>query len=338
LYAGSLSVSDKSNQAKGGIKTDIKGKVYVLPMEESDIKDFNSYRNADGKDWPKYCIILDDYTAKKSFFHKKISVSVAITFSAHYEDMFGYFANKGQLHRLEKSWSFCTFTPDLYDKNLKRGAKWLSAYTRRYSAAPEPRIFTDFDEWYDYFPADIEFPLQKIGAKNVDTELLAKYAHFYGFQLNLTEIVLGDKFENIYNSTIFNRSSLAKAISGNRVVDDSALDRVRFVLDLIFHDGPASRRDFLDALRRKQLAASPVFDAKGEVGGLSFVDLDSKTVYAGSELGKGYDAATISSRLGFDAFPAPAKGKGRQRSVEVPEAEKVVEARLVQKKGRSLHL
>jgi hypothetical protein len=100
------------------------------------------------------------------------------------------------------------------------------------------------------------------------------------------------------------------------------------------------------------LAVSPVFDAKGEVDDLYFVDLDAKVVYASSELGHGHGPAEISSRLGFDAFPA--KEKGRRRSVEVPEAEKVAEARQrsvelpkaeevlpvqqVQKKGRSLRL
>lgn len=192
----------------GKINVDLKGTVQLLPIEKAIIKQDDRYH----KECPKFCIVLSDLSIKNSIFPKSLYITIAITFSAYYSNYsLGYFAHKGKLHRLEKSWSFCTFTPDPYGRNLKQGVEWLLGYTKRYSESKVPPIFNDFDELFEHFPNATEFPLNKIGTNNIDAELLAKYAEYYGFQVNINEIIVGDKFENIYNSNIVNRSNLHKA-------------------------------------------------------------------------------------------------------------------------------
>ena len=104
---------------------------------------------------------------------------------------------------------------------------------------------------------------------------------------------------------------LQKRFDGSQTLDASALGRVRFALDSILRDKPVTGSQFADALRRRQLAAAPVFDEHGQLSHLLFVDLAAKAVYSPADLGVDYGYAVIKSRLEFDPFPAPAKRRGQ---------------------------
>jgi Relaxase/Mobilisation nuclease domain len=131
---------------------------------------------------------------------------------------------------------------------------------------------------------------------------------------------------------------LEERFEANRVVDATALGRVRFALDGVIRGGPAGSVELLGALRRQQLAASAVFGKNGEVDGLFFVDLASKAVFSSVDLGHGYDAAAMRERLGFDPFPAPEKRRGRRLPVEPVVPIQTPVTKQVKQKGRSRHL
>jgi hypothetical protein len=113
-------------------------------------------------------------------------------------------------------------------ERLSKAVSWLRDYSMRYSSIPNPPILTDFDEHYRHFDNPIEFSLKNLFSKGLDPERLLAYARYYGMSINIGEVVMGDKFENISNATIINRSLVQNAF--NKVRDEvetaNALKRV----------------------------------------------------------------------------------------------------------------
>jgi len=169
-----------------GIIADIIGSISILPKELSLIE-FDSII-------PRYCFYVKDFKFIQISKESDILSSIAISFSEYeYLDM--------------KSFSFCTFNPDPLDKNLKIAVEWLDDYTKRYSTSEKIVITGDFDEIYNHFP-NVDFKLSDIMNGKISIDALKRYSKV--LNLNINELVLGDKFNNISDSTIISKSKLNK--------------------------------------------------------------------------------------------------------------------------------
>lgn len=60
---------------------------------------------------------------------------------------------------------------------------------------------------------------------------------------------------------------------------------------------PITKKGFASALRKQQVDVMFHHNAQGRVYGLTFIDHNSKTVFKGSEMGKGYSAAAVTRRF-----------------------------------------
>jgi len=60
---------------------------------------------------------------------------------------------------------------------------------------------------------------------------------------------------------------------------------------------PITKKGFASALRKQQVDVMFHHNAQGRVYGMTFIDHNSKTVFKGSELGKSYSTAAITSRF-----------------------------------------
>lgn len=96
--------------------------------------------------------------------------------------------------------------------------------------------------------------------------------------------------------------NLEPRFAANGSLSADEVSNVRYTLEDIFKNKPATTENFLDQLRLNRLAAVPAFGAKGELADLHFVDLSSKRVLSASDLGSSYTAAAMRERLGFDPF------------------------------------
>lgn len=94
--------------------------------------------------------------------------------------------------------------------------------------------------------------------------------------------------------------NLEPRFAANRSISADEVSNVRYTLEEIFQNKPATTENFHDQLRRNRLAVVPVSGLKGEMADLHFVDLSTKRVLSVADLGSGYTAAAMRDRLGFD--------------------------------------
>lgn len=204
----------------GGSVCQLRGQVSVLDDSISLI----SYDTG----IPKYAISVERVTMIRSLTASDLLVTVAVMYPSYRSynprDTQGGFAYQGERNLFTKSWTFCSFSPNGSLVPIRDAANWLLDYALRYVGRTVP-ILTDFDEHIDHFPNTVEFPLKKVVHGEVDTALLTIYGDYYHFDLKNatnTEITMGDRFENISNAIIINRSSVEQAINKVGQLHDGA--------------------------------------------------------------------------------------------------------------------
>jgi len=188
----------------------ITGTLWPLPLDKSPLK-FD-------RKVPKYYLFAERIRENGRRRSNPL-VTVAITFSSSYE---------GETKRIRsidinqsKNWSFASFNPTDGLPALRQTVKWLEGYAVRHtrqwkngelveSRSEELSIVGDFDEVFQHFKNPIEFPLSSILGGQYDARIVQFYSEALRIEVN-QEIVKGDKFENVQNSTIINRSKLREA-------------------------------------------------------------------------------------------------------------------------------
>jgi hypothetical protein len=151
---------------------------------------------------PRFVVRADDIkdlrpTSRRAF----VSVSVLYLGAAReYET--GYASNRNV------GWTFATFDPAARDAEaeLKRTADWLKEYAVRHSVLDNPPIVCDFDRHVRHFGDEVVFRLDDIVKGGIDIDLLRRFMRKFGLTINVEQV--GDRFENIVNSEIANRSVL----------------------------------------------------------------------------------------------------------------------------------
>jgi hypothetical protein len=117
-------------------------------------------------------------------------------------------------------------------------------------------------------------------------------------------------------SSIYSKPTLAnleKIFQKNAVKPESDKKALRSAIDVVIRSGPTSWEQFVKGLEAEKARVIPYINDQNRLYGISFLDLDSKTIFKGSDLGKQYGATAILKRLGLDplfqSIPMPAKGR-----------------------------
>jgi hypothetical protein len=202
----------KDIKANGAWAGSLTGTLWPLPVERSPI--------AFDREIPKYYLFAERLE-RTGLINSDPLVTVAITYGSTYREGRPELVGGIQINP-SKNWSFASFNPSEGTTALKRAVDWLKQYAVRRTSTYEDgewkeqppealAIVGDFDDAHKHFDNPIEFPLASILSGRYDSHVL----DFYGRVLNLTvnkEVVMGDKFENIHNATIINRSVVRDAI------------------------------------------------------------------------------------------------------------------------------
>ncbi|MDN3657844.1 relaxase/mobilization nuclease domain-containing protein [Ferruginibacter paludis] len=91
--------------------------------------------------------------------------------------------------------------------------------------------------------------------------------------------------------------NLEKQFLINDSAKESLKQRTKSAIDDCLQTSPASMNNLVAALRQKQIYTVLRRNAEGRLYGITFVDNQNKVVFNGSDLGKGYSAAALQSRL-----------------------------------------
>ena len=91
--------------------------------------------------------------------------------------------------------------------------------------------------------------------------------------------------------------NLEKKFLINESAKESLKQRTKSAIDDCLQTSPASMNNLVATLRQKQIYTVLRRNAEGRLYGITFVDNQNKVVFNGSDLGKGYSAAAIQSRL-----------------------------------------
>jgi hypothetical protein len=92
--------------------------------------------------------------------------------------------------------------------------------------------------------------------------------------------------------------NLEKKFRINEPTKESLKQRTKNAIDDCLQTSPANMNSLVAALRQKQIYTVLRQNAEGRLYGITFVDNQNKVVFNGSDLGKGYSAAALQSRLG----------------------------------------
>jgi hypothetical protein len=105
-------------------------------------------------------------------------------------------------------WTFASFDPCTGDceRELTYTVDWLKEYSVRHSALDNPPVVCDFDQHVRHFGDDVIFRLDDVVKGGVDIELLRRFVKHQHLTINVEQI--GDRFKNVVNSSITNRSIL----------------------------------------------------------------------------------------------------------------------------------
>lgn len=91
----------------------------------------------------------------------------------------------------------------------------------------------------------------------------------------------------------------------NRNPDDKAVRNTRLALDDVLRETAKDKSKLTDSLCRHQLALGPDYTPDNTVTGLILVNFADKVAVKATELGPGYDPATLRQKLGFDPLHPP---------------------------------
>jgi len=92
-------------------------------------------------------------------------------------------------------------------------------------------------------------------------------------------------------------ANLEKKFETNEPLKEPLKQRTKTAIDNCFAASPKSMKDLVTALERQQVYTVLRQNAEGRLYGVTFVDNQTKAVFNGSDLGKGYSAAALHSRL-----------------------------------------
>ena len=232
---------------------------------------------------PRYCLLVEELSIGGPSHSADLLVSVAIMFTSG--ETSGHRRWQARANDdpmiVNKSWSFCSFSPGEYGRDAHLAAEWLMGYADRYSNG-NPKILTDFDEQYRLFTCPVEFPLADIVRGSVDWETLRVYQRHFGNTYIETYIreytsVTGDQI-NAQGSgnTVVNRSVVQNAF--NRVrneYDEETAEALKRVAEEIDRAGntvaaenfeafstelqnPKPKKSLLSTLWQGTVAALPV--------------------------------------------------------------------------------
>jgi hypothetical protein len=91
--------------------------------------------------------------------------------------------------------------------------------------------------------------------------------------------------------------NLEKRFTINEPAKESLKQQTKNAIDDCLQTSPASMNNLVTALTQKQIYTVLRHNAEGRLYGITFVDNQNKVVFNGSDLGKGYSAAALQSRL-----------------------------------------
>jgi len=91
--------------------------------------------------------------------------------------------------------------------------------------------------------------------------------------------------------------NLEKKFTANEDAKESLKQRTKNTIDEYLQSSHSSMKNLVTALQQKQIYTVLRQNAEGRLYGITFVDNQNKVVFNGSDLGKGYSAAALQSRL-----------------------------------------
>jgi hypothetical protein len=91
--------------------------------------------------------------------------------------------------------------------------------------------------------------------------------------------------------------NLEKNFTVNETAKEQLKPFVKTKLDDCIAQSPVTMRDLIEHLKQKNIYTLLRQNAEGRLYGITFVDNQNKVVFNGSDLGKGYSAAALQSRL-----------------------------------------
>jgi hypothetical protein len=94
--------------------------------------------------------------------------------------------------------------------------------------------------------------------------------------------------------------NLEKKFSANETAKESLKPFVKTKLDDCLSQSPSTMKELMEYLKQKNIYTLLRQNAEGRLYGITFVDNQTKVVFNGSDLGKGYSAAALQSRLATD--------------------------------------
>ena len=92
-------------------------------------------------------------------------------------------------------------------------------------------------------------------------------------------------------------TNLEKKFADNETAKESLKPFVKVKLDDCLSQSPATMKELMEHLKQKNIYTLLRQNAEGRLYGITFVDNQNKVVFKGSDLGKGYSAAALQSRL-----------------------------------------
>ncbi len=91
--------------------------------------------------------------------------------------------------------------------------------------------------------------------------------------------------------------NLEKNFAANEVAKEPLKQRTKNAIDDCLQTSPGSMKNLVAALNQKNIYTVLRQNAEGRLYGITFVDNQNKVVFNGSDLGKGYSAAALQSKL-----------------------------------------
>jgi hypothetical protein len=174
----------------GTVCISLSGRVHLLPAA------MVTHRESET---PTYYISVESIDIEKSLTNQPMLAAAYITFSVD---------ESHRKHvREEEQWatSYCQFRPGIRNGNIIDAVQWLRDYARQYSN-DNCRIIADFDAYHSYF-GSVDLPLFERLRGRVSPEALQLYANQLRRPITIYgDLVEGDQFKDIEQSTIMNRS------------------------------------------------------------------------------------------------------------------------------------
>lgn len=92
-------------------------------------------------------------------------------------------------------------------------------------------------------------------------------------------------------------ANLEKKFTDNETAKESLKPFVKIKLDDCLSQSPSSMKELMEHLKQKNIYILLRQNAEGRLYGITFVDNQNKVVFNGSDLGKGYSATALQSRV-----------------------------------------